>query len=65
MIGKYWKFLVWPGVFVLALLIFLDRRSDSAADRLLKAKPVPQSSLDADPDLKLITERTSLMRSER
>ncbi|MBR1252269.1 hypothetical protein JQ634_00970 [Bradyrhizobium sp. AUGA SZCCT0240] len=44
----------------------INCRLDIHADgRPTKAKPVPQSSLDADPGLKLITERTSLMRTER
>ena len=63
MIRKYWKFIVWPGVFVLVLLIFLDQRMNAAVNRL--SKPVPQSSLNDDRNLKSVTERTSLMRSER
>ena len=40
-------------------------REDAGVDRLSKMKLTPQSTLDADRNLKLISERSPYMRTER
>jgi hypothetical protein len=47
------------------VLIIADYEMDAGVDRLSKMKLSPQSTLDADPNLKLISERSPYMRNER
>ncbi len=42
-----------------------DRQMNAGVDRLSRMKIPPQSALDADPDLKLVSERSPYMRTER
>jgi hypothetical protein len=57
---KWLRFVACASVFVTILLSYPDRTDP--AKRLSK---VPQSSLDADPNLKLVSESSPHMRTER
>ena len=61
------KWTSWPFAFMGALaflvLIIADYEMDAGVDRLSKMKLL--STLDADPNLKLISERSPYMRTER
>jgi hypothetical protein len=46
-------------------LFIADRQTKMGEDRLSRMKIPPQSALQADPNLKLVTERSPYMRSER
>jgi len=58
-------FLAFVGALAFLVLIFADYAMDAGVDRLSKIKLPPQSALDADPNLKLISERSPYMRTER
>jgi hypothetical protein len=60
-----WAFLAFMGAFAFLVLIIADYEMDAGVDRLSKIKLSPQSTLDADPNLKLISERSPYMRTER
>ena len=53
------------GALAFSVLIIADYEMDAGVDRLSKIKLSPQSTLDADPNLKLISERSPYMRAER
>jgi hypothetical protein len=57
-----WAFLAFVGALAFLVLIIADYEMDAGVDRLSKMKL--RSTLDADPNLKLISER-SHMRIER
>ena len=42
-----------------------DRQMNAGVDRLSRMKIPPQSALDADPDLKLVSQRSPYRRTER
>ena len=48
-----------------SVLIITDYEMDAGVDRLSQMKLPLQSTLDADPNLKLISERSPYMRTER
>jgi len=60
-----WAFLAFLGALASSVLIIADYEMDAGVDRLSKIKLTPQSILDADPNLKLISERSPYMRTER
>jgi hypothetical protein len=47
------------------VLFIKDGEFKAGVDRLSRTKISPQSELDADPDLKLVSERSPYMRTER
>ncbi len=53
-----WAFLAFLGALAFLVLIIADYEMDAGVDRLSKMKLSPQSTLDADPNLKLISERS-------
>jgi hypothetical protein len=63
--GNSWNFLVFVGAVIFLMLFIADRQMNAGLDRLSKVRIPPQSVLDADPDLKFMTERSPYMRSER
>ena len=60
-----WGFLAFMGALAFLVLIIADHEMDAGVDRLRKMKLPPQSTLDADRNLKLISERSPYMRTER
>ncbi len=58
-----WAFLAFVGALAFSVLIIADYEMDAGVDRLSKMKL--RSTLDADPNLKLISERSPNMRTER
>ncbi len=58
-----WAFLAFLGSLAFLVLFIADRQMNAGVDRLSRMKP--QSALDADPDLKLVSERSPYMRTER
>ena len=60
-----WAFLAFMGALAFSVLIIADYEMDRSVDRLSRMKLSPQSTLDADPNLKLISERSPYMRTER
>jgi hypothetical protein len=62
---KTWPFLAFIGSLIFLVLAIADWEMHEHLDNLSKMKPQRQSSLTADPDLKLITERSPYMRTER
>jgi hypothetical protein len=63
--GVSWAFLALVGSLVFLVLFIADRQMNAGVDRLSRMKIPPQSVLDSDPGLKLVTERSPYMRSER
>jgi hypothetical protein len=47
------------------VLFIADQQMNAGVDRLSTMKLPPQSALDADPNLKLVSERSPYMRTER
>jgi hypothetical protein len=60
-LGLY-RFSRLPCFFV---LFIADQQMNAGVDRLPTMKLPPQSALDADPNLKLVSERSPYMRTER
>ena len=62
-----WTFLVLcAGFFITTLVLFIeDYQIKAGVERLSEMRVSPQSALDADPDLKLVSERSPYMRDER
>ncbi len=60
-----WAFLAFLGSLAFLVLFIADRQMNAGVDRLSSMKIPPQSALDADPDLKLVSERSPYMRTER
>jgi hypothetical protein len=60
-----WAFFSFMGALAFLVLIIADYEMDAGVDRLSKMKLTPQSTLDADPNLKLISERSPYLRTER
>jgi hypothetical protein len=58
-----WAFLAFVGALAFSVLIIADYEMDAGVDRLSGMKLRP--TLDADPNLKLISERSPYMRTER
>jgi hypothetical protein len=60
-----WAFLAFVGSIIFLVLFMADRETKVGVDRLSRMKVAPQSSLEADPNLKLVSERSPYMRTER
>ncbi len=60
-----WAFLAFLGSLAFLVLFIADRQMNAGVDRLSGMKIPPQSALNADPDLKLVSERSPYMRTER
>jgi hypothetical protein len=60
-----WTFLAFVGSLIFLELFLADRRMNAGADRLPKIKFAPHATLEADPNLKLVSERSPHMRTER
>jgi hypothetical protein len=60
-----WALLAFLGSLAFLVLFIADRQMNAGVDRLSRMKIPPQSALDADPDLKLVSERSPYMRTER
>ena len=59
-----WTFLAFVGSLIFLVLFLADRRMNAGADRLSKIKFAPHATLEADPNLKLVSERSPYMRTE-
>jgi hypothetical protein len=55
-----WAFLAFMGGLAFLVLIIADYEMDAGVDRLSKMKLPPHSTLNADPNLKLISKRSPL-----
>jgi hypothetical protein len=60
-----WAFLAFVGSLAFLVLFIKDWEIKTSIDRLSKMNLPPQSALDADPNLKLVSERIHYMRTER
>jgi len=60
-----WAFLAFLGCLAFLVLFIADQQKNAGVDRLSTMKLPPQSALDADPNLKLVSERSPYMRTER
>jgi hypothetical protein len=58
-----WAFFTFMGALAFSVLIIADYEMDAGVDRLSKMKL--RSTLEADPNLKLISEGSPYMRTER
>ena len=58
-----WAFFAFMGALAFSVLIIADYEMDAGVDRLSKMKL--WSTLEADPNLKLISEGSPYMRTER
>jgi len=58
-------FLAFLGSLAFFVLFIADQQKNAGVDRLSTMKLPPQSALDADPNLKLVSERSPYMRTER
>ena len=59
--GTSWAFL---GALAFLVLFIADQQMNAGIDRLSTMRLRPQSALDADPNLKVISERSLYMRNE-
>jgi hypothetical protein len=62
---SFWAFLTFVGSLIFLGLFIADRQTKSGVDRLSRMQISPQSALGADPNLKLVSERSPYMRTER
>ena len=60
-----WAFLAFVGSLVFLVLFIKDWEIKKGVDRLSRMDVSPKSALDADPNLKLVSERSPYMRTER
>jgi hypothetical protein len=60
-----WAFLAFLGSLAFLVQFIADGQMNAGVDRLSGRKIPPQSALNADPDLKLVSERSPYMRTER
>jgi hypothetical protein len=61
-----WTFLTLIAVFFITLLLFLqDAEIQAGVERLSEIRVSHQPTFDADPNLKLVSERSPYMRDER
>ena len=61
-----WTFLIFCAGFFITLVLFIeDYEINAGVERLSEMKVLPQPTLDADPNLKLASERSPYMRDER
>jgi hypothetical protein len=61
-----WTFLIFGAGFFITLVLFIeDHEIEAGVERLSEMRVSPQPTLDADPNLKLVSERSPYMRDER
>jgi hypothetical protein len=61
-----WTFLIFGAGFFITLVLFIaDHEIKAGVERLSEMRVSPQPTLDADPNLKLVSERSPYMRNER
>jgi hypothetical protein len=60
-----WSFLAFIGSLIFLALFIKDWQIKAGIDRLSKVSLKPQSALEGDPGLKLVSERSPYMRTER
>ena len=60
-----WAFLAFLGALAFLVLFIADHQMNAGVGRLSRMKLPLQSAIDADPNLKLISERSPYMRTER
>jgi hypothetical protein len=60
-----WAFLAFIGSLIFLVLFIKDQEVRMGVDRLRKLNASRQSVLDADPNLKAVSERSPYMRTER
>jgi len=60
-----WGVLAFVGFLIFSLLFIKDWETKMDAQKLSRMKLPHHSSLDVDPNLKLVSERSPYMRSER
>ena len=60
-----WAFLAFIGALGFLVPVIAEYEMNASVERLSKMKLPPLSALDADPNLKLISERSPYMRTER
>jgi hypothetical protein len=61
-----WTFFVLCAGFLISLMLFLkDREVTAGVERLAEMRLAHAPALDADPNLKLVSERSPYMRTER
>ena len=61
-----WTFLTPGAAFFITLVLFIqDAEIKAGVERLSEMRALPQPAFDADPDLKLVSERSPYMRNER
>jgi hypothetical protein len=60
----YFAFLALVGAFVFLIIFIADRERKAGEDRFSVYR-TPHSALDADPDLKLVSNHSPYMRNER
>jgi hypothetical protein len=62
---KAWPFLTLLGSLIFLVLFIKDWETKMDAEKLSRMKLPHRSGLNADPNLKLLSERSPYMRSER
>jgi len=60
-----WAFLAFLGSLAFLVLLIADQQMNAGVDRLSTMKLPPQSALDVDLNLKLVSGRGPYMRTER
>jgi hypothetical protein len=60
-----WAFLAFVGSVIFLVLFIADRQMKVSVNRLSRIEIPPRSSLEADPNLRLVSERSPYMRTER
>ena len=60
-----WAFLAFAKFLIFLVLFIADLQKRADVDRLSTEKFPPRSALEADPNLKLVSERSPYMRTER
>ena len=61
-----WTFLTFSAVFFITLVLFIqDAEIKAGVERLSEMKALPQPTFDADPNLRLVSQRSPYMRDER
>jgi hypothetical protein len=62
---RFWLFIVVTGGLAHLVLMLADREIRAGVDRLAELPSADRSLLDADPDLKLVSQHSPYMRNER
>ena len=62
---RLWLFIAFAGGLAHLVLVIADRQISAGVDRLAGLPTLHQPMLDADPNLKLVSEHSPYMRNER